>query len=340
MRVLRCVGIEAEYELPFAGLHRLVRPCMDLIERLPRPPVVRARGALGLSSDGVDDRFLVSLGTLSLLAEAGEEAPLLCCIDDAQWLDVPSAEALAFAARRLEAERIAMVFAVREGDVQSVDLPGVPELGLEPLSDTDARALITARLDRGPSGEVLATLLDSAQGNPLALLELPAALSPEQLEGVEPILGPPPVRPAVEDAFRARVAALSDGTRRLLLVAAADDGGELREIFDAASRLGVSGSELADAERGGLVRVDGGVTFRHPLVRSAIYRGAAATSAAPLTRRSRRPWRIRLAAPGTALSSPTGPTRASRPSSRPPAFRRPTGARRPPRRRPSSVRPS
>ena len=173
MRVLRCVGVEAEYEMPFAGLHRLVRPCMDLIDRLPDPQSSALGSALGLSSDGVDDRFLVSLGTLSLLAEAGEQTPLLCCIDDAQWLDIPSAEALAFAARRLEAERIAMVFAVREGDVQSIDLPGVPELGLEPLSDTDARELITARLDRGPSGEVLAHAPRQRPGQPARAARAP-----------------------------------------------------------------------------------------------------------------------------------------------------------------------
>ena len=109
MRVLRCVGIEAEHELAFAGLQRLVRPCLDLIERLPAPQAAALNSALGLSLEGVDDRFLVSLGALSLLAEAAEDGPLLCCIDDAQWLDAPSADALAFAARRFEAERIAML---------------------------------------------------------------------------------------------------------------------------------------------------------------------------------------------------------------------------------------
>jgi DNA-binding CsgD family transcriptional regulator len=275
MRVLRCVGIEAEHELPFAGLHRLVRPCLGLIDRLPTPQAAALSSALGLSLDGVEDRFLVSLGALSLLAEACEESALLCCIDDAQWLDAPSAEALAFAARRLEAERIAMLFAVREGDLQRFDTPGVPELVLQALGEEDARALLTERLEHGPSAEVVDTLLENARGNPLALLELPAALTRNQLEGTEPILGPPPVRPAVEEAFRARVVALPADTRNLLLVAAADELGDLTAILDAAARIGLDGSELTVAEQEGLVRVDGSVTFRHPLVRSAVYRSAS-----------------------------------------------------------------
>jgi DNA-binding CsgD family transcriptional regulator len=274
MKMLRCVGIEAEHELPFAGLQRLVRPCLDLIERLPAPQAAALNSALGLSLDGVDDRFLVSLGALSLLAEAAEEAPLLCCIDDAQWLDAPSADALAFAARRLEAERIAMLFAVREGDVRSFDAPGVPELTLGALAEDDARALLTERLERDPSADVLASLLEQAGGNPLALLELPAALTDTQLDGAEPIIGPPPVRPAVEESFRARVAALPEDTRNVLLLAAADELGDLAAILGAAARVGLDGSELGAAERDGLVRVDGTVTFRHPLVRSAIYRAA------------------------------------------------------------------
>src|ERR671937_712122 len=209
MRVLRCTGIEAEHELPFAGMHQLVRPCLDLVDRLPGPQAAALRSALGLSFDGVNDRFLVSVGLLSLLAEACEDGPVLCCVDDAQWLDEPSAEALVFAARRFEAEPIAVLMAVREGDARRFDAPGVPELELDGLGDDDARALLTAQLDRAPAAEVVATLLSSAHGNPLALLELPSALSEAQLQGAEPIIGPPPVRGAVESAFGARVTRLS-----------------------------------------------------------------------------------------------------------------------------------
>jgi len=275
MRVLRCVGIEAEHELPFAGMHQLVRPCLDLIDRLPAPQAAAMQSALGLSAGGVEDRFLVSLGLLSLLAEACEERPLLCCVDDAQWLDGPSAEALVFAARRLEAEPIAVIITVREGDLRTFAAPGVPELSLGALSDNDAYALLTDRLDRMASADVLAGLMTAARGNPLALLELPAALSEDQLAGAEPILGPPPVRPAVEEAFRARVAGLPETTRRLLLLAAADEAGDLAAVELAAERLGLDGADLAEAERGGLVRLNGAVTFRHPLVRSAIYRSAS-----------------------------------------------------------------
>src|SRR6188472_1200586 len=148
MKVLRCVGIEAEHELPFAGMHQLVRPCLDLVDRLPAPQAAALRGALGLSFDGVSDRFLVSAGLLSLLAEACEERPVLCCVDDAQWLDQPSAEALVFAARRFQAEPIALLMAVREGELRRFDAPGLAELEVGGLDAQNAHALLSARLDR------------------------------------------------------------------------------------------------------------------------------------------------------------------------------------------------
>jgi DNA-binding CsgD family transcriptional regulator len=275
MRVLRCVGIEAEHELPFSGMHQLVRPCLDLLDRLPAPQATAMQSALGLATGGVEDRFLVSLGLLSLLAEACDDGPLLCCVDDAQWLDNPSAEALVFAARRLQAEPIAVLMAVREGDLSGFDAPGVPELHLGGLGDEDAEALLTERLEGGASADVLDGLLTSARGNPLALLELPAALTEDQLLGAEPILGPPPVRPAVEAAFRARVDDLPEDTRRVLLLASADEAGDLATIELAAARLGLDGADLELAERGGLVQLNADVAFRHPLVRSAIYRSAS-----------------------------------------------------------------
>jgi DNA-binding CsgD family transcriptional regulator len=274
MRILRCVGIEAEHELPFAGMHQLIRPCLDLVDRLPAPQAAALRAALGMSFDGVNDRFLVSVGLLSLLAEACEETPVLCCVDDAQWLDQPSAEALVFAARRFQAEPIAVLMAVREGDARRFAAPGVPELEIEGLSDTDARTLLTAQLARAPSADVVATLLSTAHGNPLALMELPSALSEGQLDGSEPILGPPPVRGAVEAAFGARVERLPEATRRVLLLAAADEGGDLSALDRATAQLGLALTDLDAAEQVGLVRVDGAVAFRHPLVRSAVYRAA------------------------------------------------------------------
>jgi DNA-binding CsgD family transcriptional regulator len=274
MTVLRCVGIEAEHELPFAGMHQLVRPCLDLVERLPDPQAAALRGALGLSFDAVRDRFLVSAGLLSLLAEACESGPVLCCVDDAQWLDPPSAEALVFAARRFQAEPIALLMAARTGDAREFDAPGLVELEVCGLDEAHAQALLSARLGRTVAPDVVARLLQTAHGNPLALLELPSALTDAQLDGVEPIVGPPPVRGAVEAAFGSRVAELPDAARRVLLLAAADDIGDLVTVQRAAEALGLALEDLDEAERAGLVRIDGGVAFRHPLVRSAVYRAA------------------------------------------------------------------
>jgi hypothetical protein len=274
MRLLRAVGIEAEHELPFAGVHQLVRAHVDLIECLPAPQAAALRSALGLSFDGVQDRFLVSLGVLSLLAEVCDEGPVLCVVDDAQWLDRPSADALVFAARRFQAEPIALLFAARDGDLRRFDAPGLDDLVLDALNDDDAQELIALRLERAAPADVVEKLVTAAQGNPLALLELPAALSRRQLAGVEPILGPPPVRGAVEAAFAERVAALPDGPRLALLVAAVDETSDLPTVERAVVHLGMAVEDLDAAERSGLVHVDGEVAFRHPLVRSAVYRGA------------------------------------------------------------------
>ena len=274
MTVLRCVGIEAEHELPFASMHQLVRPCLELVDRLPAPQAAALRGALGLSFDPVQDRFLVSAGLLSLLAEACDERPVLCCVDDAQWLDPASSEALVFAARRFQAEPIALLMAARDGDARQFDAPGLDELEVGGLDEQQAQALLSSRLDRPVAPDVVERLLQTAHGNPLALLELPSALSSAQLDGVEPIVGPPPVRGAVEAAFGSRVAELPDAARRLLLLAAADDVGDLAMVQRAAEALGLALSDLDEAEREGLVRVDGAVSFRHPLVRSAVYRAA------------------------------------------------------------------
>jgi DNA-binding CsgD family transcriptional regulator/tetratricopeptide (TPR) repeat protein len=275
MRVLRCVGIEAEHELAFAGMHQLVRPCLDLIDRLPAPQAAALRSALGLSADAVEDRFLVSLGLLSLLAEYGEQGPVLCLVDDAQWLDRPSAEALAFAARRLEAEPIAVVIAAREGDSQRFEAPGLPELRLAGIPDSDAAELVRGRLGRDLPPETLSVIVGAAGGNPLALLEMPAGLTPAQLEGSAPIVGPPGARGAVEAEYRSRVGALPEPAQRALLVAAADELGDAAVVGRAAEALGGSLEDLGPAAEAGLVTVDDRVEFRHPLIRSAVYRSAS-----------------------------------------------------------------
>lgn len=275
MMILHCVGIEAEHELAFAGLHQLVRPCLDLIDQLPEPQAAALRGALGLSSEPVTDRFLVSLGLLSLLAECADQTPLLCLVDDAQWLDQPSAEAILFAARRLEAEPIAVVIAAREGDTRRFDAPGLPELKLAGIADADAADMLRAQASHALPADLLAALIDAAGGNPLALLEMPAALTPGQVQGAEPIVGPPRARGAVETEYRSRVEALPDAARRALLVAAADELGDTGVVSRAIEHLGGSLDDLDPAVDAGLASVDDGIEFRHPLVRSAVYRAAS-----------------------------------------------------------------
>ena len=251
MRVLSGAGVESEAQLPFAALHQIVRPVLEHIESLPQPQAAALKGALGLAAEGSDDRFLVSLAVLSLLAEAAEERPLLCLVDDAQWLDDASADALVFVARRLEAEGIVMLFAAREGEFRRFEAPGLPELRLGGLGEEAAGALIDRHTGIALSPEVRDRLVVETGGNPLALLELPSSLSEAQLSGAEAMLTPIPVGARVERAFLARVERLPADTQTLLLVAAADDSRELATVLRAAAELGVGAEALDRAERGG-----------------------------------------------------------------------------------------
>jgi hypothetical protein len=230
-----------------------------------------ARGAAGLAAGAVPDRILVGLSALSLLSEAADERPLLCVVDDAQWLDRASAQALAFVARRLMAESVLMLFAARE---PSDPLTGLPELVVERLRDDDARKLLASvipgRLDKRVADQLLAETL----GNPLALLELTRGLSPAQLAGGFGLPGAVSVPSRVEESFMQRLEVLPEDTRRLLLVAAAEPAGDRALLWRAAEGLGISGPVLEPAESAGLLEIDGGVRFRHPLVRSAVYRAA------------------------------------------------------------------
>jgi len=274
MTVLRCAGVEAEHEFPFAGLHQLLRPCLGWLDRLPEPQAAALRGAFGLTFDPVRSRFLVSLGLLSLLAEAGEQAPVLCLIDDAHWLDQPSQEALVFAARRLEAEPVALLMASRRREDIRFEAAGLPGLELRGLDEGPAQALLESGMKRPAAAEIMTMLVRSAGGNPLALLELPTSLTHRQLQGTEPIAGPLRTKGAVEESFRMRVAQLPAGIRRALLLAAAEESGDLHTLEPALERCGLSVSALTAAEAAGLVQVDAAVTFRHPLVRSAVYHSA------------------------------------------------------------------
>ena len=275
MRVLRAVGIEAESELAFAALHQLVRPILDHLPRLPEPQAAALGGALGLSRVSVQDRFLIGVGVLSLLAEAAEDMPLVCVVDDAQWLDRPSAHALTFAARRLEAEGVVLVFAARDGELRRFEAPGLAELRLTGLRADAAGAVLGEHVPSALSVDVRDRLVESAGGNPLALIELAGLLSDGQLAGRAPLPDPLPQSAEIERIYIERARALPPPTRRLLLLIAADDTGNLATVLAAAATLGIEPDALEAAEAARLVRAfEGGVEFRHPLVRSTLYRDA------------------------------------------------------------------
>jgi DNA-binding CsgD family transcriptional regulator len=274
MTVLRAGGIEAEMELPFGGLHQLLHPVARHIASLPRPQAAALRAALGVEA-GEHGRFLVSVGVLSLLAEVAESQPLLVIVDDAQWLDSASADALVFSARRLRAEGAVVLFGAREGDEPRFAGDGLPDLPLVGLAADAAAALLDERLPARIPAAVRQRLVELTGGNPLALSELPSALAPAQLAGREPLPDPLPVSAAVRRAFLRRVERLPSDAQILLLVAAAEDLGEADVIVRAASAMGCPADAFTATEAAGLLRIDGmRVEFRHPLVRSAVYQNA------------------------------------------------------------------
>ncbi|HEX4760074.1 MAG TPA: AAA family ATPase, partial [Thermoleophilaceae bacterium] len=272
LRVLRAVGVESEVELAFAALHQLCAPLLEELDRLPGPQRDALTITFGLDAGPVPDRFLVALAVLNLLSEVAQERPLLCAIDDAQWLDRASAQALAFVARRLRTESVLMLFAAR---TPPAELVGVPELLVEGLNDADARMLLASVIPGRLDERVADQLVAEAHGNPLALLELPRGLSPSQLAGGFGLPRALSLDSRIEQSFRYRLEALPKGTQRLLLVAAAEPTGDPGLLWRAAERLHISGPVLDAAETAGLIEVDSArVRFRHPLVRSALYRAA------------------------------------------------------------------
>ena len=273
-RVTRATGAEYEMELAYAGLHQLCAPVLDHRERLPGPQRDALSTAFGLSSGPPPDRFLVALAALSLLADAAEEEPLVCVLDDAQWLDRASAQTLVFVARRLLAEPVGLVFGLREsGDDHA--LGGLPVLPIEGLADDEARLLLEAAIP-GPLDErVRARILRESRGNPLALLELPRGMTQAEIAGGYG-LSDVPVVSKIERSFLRRLTPLPIETRRLLLTAAAEPFGDVSLLWRAAERLGVEPKAAAPAEAAGLVELSAVVRFRHPLVRSAVYRAASA----------------------------------------------------------------
>jgi DNA-binding CsgD family transcriptional regulator len=273
-RIVRAAGVESEMELPFAGLHQLCAPMLHRLGRLPGPQGDALGAAFGLRDGDAPDRFLVGLAVLSLLSDVAEEHPLICVLDDAQWLDRASAQAFAFVTRRLMAESVAVVFAVRESS-NDQDLTGLPELQIPGLADRDARALLESVL-AGPLDErVRDRFVAETRGNPLALVELPRGLTPAQLAGGFALPGAIPLSGRIEASFQRRLDALPADTRRLLQLAAADPAGDPVLLWRAAQRLAIGNQAAGPAAEAGLLEIGARVLFRHPLVRSAAYRSAS-----------------------------------------------------------------
>src|SRR4051794_48446 len=275
MQVLTARGVESEAQLPFAGLHQLLAPILGHLDEIP-PPQADALGvALGLRDGDQSEPFLVFAGCLSLLAAAAEQTPVLCVIDDAHWLDPASSDALLFVARRVAAEGIVIVIAARESEGVHLDVRGLTSLTLGGLEGDAAVALLEKRAGPRASTDVCERLIEQTGGNALALLELPTALTDEQLIGTQPLPDALPLTGQVEAAFLERTARLPQPAQRLLLVAAAEATGDLGTVLRAAESFGVDAEALTAVEEAGLLRVAGTrFEFRHPLVRSALYGSA------------------------------------------------------------------
>jgi DNA-binding CsgD family transcriptional regulator len=271
VRIARTIGVEAEMELPFVAIQQLCVPFLELMVRLPRPQRDALGVAFGLTTGPAPDRFLVGLAVLGLLAEAAEDQPLVCTVDDAQWLDSASAQILAFVARRLLAERVALLFATRQLGEALADLP---ELCVEPLGLRDARALLDSALPVPLDEAVIERIVAETRGNPLALLELPRGLSPTQLAGGFGLPQALPVSAGVEENFLRRLAGLPQDARRLLLLAAAEPVGDPALVWRAAVTFGIPETAARVLESEGLLVLSPRVAFRHPLVRSAVYGSA------------------------------------------------------------------
>ncbi|HEX6583821.1 MAG TPA: AAA family ATPase [Thermoleophilaceae bacterium] len=273
-RVAQVTGVEAEMELPFAGIHQLCAPLLDQLDALPRPQQDALNVALGLAAGEVPDRFLVGLAVLGLLSAAAEERPLFCLVEDAQWLDAASGMILGFFARRLLAESVAMVVAVREPNTRH-DFDGLPELLLRGLAEQDARTLLMRAVPGRLDDRVRDRIVAETRGNPLALLDLPRSMSAAELAGGFELLAAADLPRHLEDRYLQRAGELPEATQRLLLLAAAEPLGDATLVWRAAHALGIERSALAPAEDAQLVEVGARVRFRHPLVRSAVYRAAA-----------------------------------------------------------------
>jgi DNA-binding CsgD family transcriptional regulator len=305
-RVLRATGMQSEMEFAFAGLHQLCAPLLGLLDRLPAPQREALRTAFAMSTGPAPDQFHVGLAVLSLFSEAAGEQPLICLVDDQRWLDRASAQALGFVARRLAAEPVGLVFATW---TPTADVAGLPELTVRGLREEDSRALLTAALPWPVDAPVLSQIIAETHGNPLALLELPRGLSPAELAGGFGLPRSRPLHNRIEESFRAKITALPDDVRLLLLVTAAEPSGNATVIWQAAKRLGIAAKAVAPAVDSGIVESGARMLFRHPLARSAAYQSASAEERRaahaalaeaidPVKEQDRQTWHLAQAAPG------------------------------------------
>jgi DNA-binding CsgD family transcriptional regulator len=303
MRLIRAAGVESEMELAFASLHLLCVPLLDRLQALPAPQRDALEVAFGRREGATADLFMVGLAVLTLLSQAAEERPLLCVVDDAQWLDRASGQVLAFVARRLLAEPVGLLFAAREPGDQ---FRGVPDLEVRGLPDQEARTLLRSVVGAGFDERVWDRILAEANGNPLALLELPRGLGPAGLASGSGLAEPVPER--IVAGFRRRLEALPADTRSLMLIAATEPAGDPMLVWRAAAQLGIPAAAAAAAAADGLLQIGTLVRFRHPLVRSAVYsaaslpdRRAAHLALAEVTDRERDPdrraWHLAAASP-------------------------------------------
>jgi DNA-binding CsgD family transcriptional regulator len=306
--VARAVGVESEMELAYSGLHQLCASILNHLDRLPGPQRDALATVFGQSTGPAPDRFLVGLATLSLFAEVAEQQPLVCIVDDAQWLDEASGLILGFVARRLLAERVAVICAARTGIGDDV-LTGLPELFIGGLGDSDARALLLDNLYGPIDAAVCAQIVAESRGNPLALLELPRGLNAAELAGGFEVPNARDLDGQIAEHYLRRVTALPEATQQLMLLAAADPVGDATLLWRAAQRLSIETSALSPAEDADLLEIGARVRFRHPLLRSAVYRAASlgdrqsahealAAESDPEIDADRRAWHHALAAAG------------------------------------------
>jgi DNA-binding CsgD family transcriptional regulator len=307
-RVARVTGVESEMELSYAGVHQLCAQMLHRLDLLPGPQRDALSAALGLTAGAAPDRFLVGLAVLSLLAAVAEDQPLLCVVEDGQWLDRASSQVLAIAARRLYAESVVMLVAIRE-PCAAPEFEGLPELLVDGLPDRDARELLESVTPGGLDARVRDRIVAETQGNPLALLELPRGVQPADPAVGFGLSGVPAVPHRIEESFARRLEQLPAATRLLLLAAAVEPTGEAQLVWRAAAHLGVGVDAVIPAQADGLVELGARIAFRHPLVRSAVYgaasadqrrtvHGALADAIDPGLDPERRAWHRAHAAPG------------------------------------------